>query len=497
MDRTSYYITGSDIRDAIRGHMQLLGHQGFGVTEFRVFKPMPQVAYADNEDDAVRLCLEMVGKTSGVYVGVQPRPLELFDRAPNCWRPARSGAGHNYACDSDIEHITDVYFDIDVRSAERAKGHPASGEELLYSLHAAELLCREAGMALSSMIYCSGNGHGVLAPIVPIPVDNDEISAKFKCFCQKLAEKTVHNTSVVRFDNVFNLSRVMRVIGTRNHKGQAIEGRPHRRAHIVSKSVLAMSKARSMALHHMIVNTEFEQNTLPNCEKALPQAIKCNLSKIERCCFVQYCRAHPEQISEPQWWAMITNLAHLEGGPALIHEISRLDQVRYDYANTEQLIKRVIASGYRPVSCQVLMNFSAASWGQGRFTCPRIKECPARAPMYMTSLYSVYTDQGDLTMENETRKRPIKVFRCGSVKAAVWSFPKNKDGEMVQIPSVTITKSYKDKETEEWKTTDFLNPDDLPKVVTVATEAYRHLRLESTDPGSQSEASDLLQGAEQ
>ena len=60
---------------AIRMHLQLLGHEGLGVTELRVFDPVPLVAYVDNEDDAVRLALEMEGKTSGIYVGVQPRPL--------------------------------------------------------------------------------------------------------------------------------------------------------------------------------------------------------------------------------------------------------------------------------------------------------------------------------------------------------------------------------------------------------------------------------------
>ena len=99
-------------------------------------------------------------------------------------------------------------------------------------------------------------------------------------------------------------------------------------------------------------------------------------------------------------------------------------------------------------------------------------------------------------MKNETKKPPIKVFRCGSIKASVWSFQKLKDGKTVDIPSVTITKFYKDKETDKWETTDFLYPDDLPKVVTVANEAYKYLRLTTLDPKGQSESSDLLEGAE-
>jgi hypothetical protein len=194
--------------EAIRNHLKLLGHVGFGVTEFRIFDPMPFVAYADNEDDAVRLCLEMEGKTSGVFAGVQPRPPHLFDLAPNCWRPARPGRlNGNCACDNDIEFITTVFFDIDVVSDERAKGHPASDEEIAQSLHAAQLLSREDGLAMSSTICCSGNGHYVLAPIVPIPVYSNEEAAKFKQFCMQLTAKIAGQVSGAKSDPVFNLSR--------------------------------------------------------------------------------------------------------------------------------------------------------------------------------------------------------------------------------------------------------------------------------------------------
>lgn len=38
---------------------------------------------------------------------------------------------------------------------------------------------------------------------------------------------------------------------------------------------------------------------------------------------------------------MITNLVYLEGGPELVHEISRLDMFRYDYQQTQRLIEQV------------------------------------------------------------------------------------------------------------------------------------------------------------
>ena len=372
------------LRNAIRKHLQLLGHKGLGVTELRTFDPIPMVAYVDNEDDAVRLCSQMEGKTSGIYVGVQPRPAHLFDLAPNRWVRARSGKNGNCARDIDIEYVTALFFDIDVVSSERAKGHPASDEELAQTLRAAQQLCREDGLALSSTICCSGNGHYGLVPIVPIPLDCNEIGVKFKCFCRQLAEKIACQAHGVKFDPVYNLSRVMRVMGTFNRKGQAISRRPHRWAYFVTEPVFAMS----MALHYMILNIEVEQPC--NSVNPLPKGIRCDLSKLQNCEFVHWCREHPEQVSEPLWWGLITNLACLEGGQALIHEISKLDNIRYDYSNTERVIQRVLAAGYKPVSCQTLINYAINCPSRDRFRCSRISRCPAKAAMYMSTLYTIY-----------------------------------------------------------------------------------------------------------
>jgi len=283
-----------------------------------------------------------------------------------------------------MEYITSVFFDIDVVSAERTKGHPASDEELAQTLCAAQLLCREDGLALCTTICCSGNGHYVLIPIVPIPVDSDEVAVKFRNFCRQLVEKVAGRITGVKFDPVFNLSRVMRVMGTMNRKGPPAPGRPHRRAHFVTEPMFA----RSMALHHMILNTEVDESY--NTAGPLPKGLHCDLQKLENCQFIQWCRAYPEQVSEPAWWAMITNLAYLEGGIRLIHEISRLDRYRYDYANTQRVIQRVIDAGYKPMSCTTIISETVTCPGRGRFQCSRIKQCPAKAPMYMATLHTVY-----------------------------------------------------------------------------------------------------------
>lgn len=71
--------------------------------------------------------------------------------------------------------------------------------------------------------------------------------------------------------------------------------------------------------------------------------------------------------------------------------------------------------------------------------------------------------------------KPNRRFRCGSIRAAVWSKSIIKDGIMVEVHSIKIEKSYKDR--GEWKNTSYFAVEDLPKVALVAEEAYKSLRL--------------------
>jgi len=164
-------------------------------------------------------------------------------------------------------------------------------------------------------------------------------------------------------------------MGTVNAKGQAVEGRPHRMARIVAEPM----PVSSAALHHMILNTE----TAVSSEGATASSatFRCELAKIEACEFIKWCRRSPMNVSEPQWFAMITNLAHLEGGSRLIHEISRLDMFRYDYQQTHRLIERVQDRRYSPAKCTTIK-------GNG-FCCTRLGQCQVTAPMYLTRLSSI------------------------------------------------------------------------------------------------------------
>lgn len=82
-------------------------------------------------------------------------------------------------------------------------------------------------------------------------------------------------------------------------------------------------------------------------------------------------------------------------------------------------------------------------------------------------------------MENTVEKNPIKVFRCGHVKAAIWSNSRIIDDTLTEVHSIKIDRSYKDKDSDEWKNTNTFNTEDLPKVTVVAMEAYKFIRLKT------------------
>ena len=75
--------------------------------------------------------------------------------------------------------------------------------------------------------------------------------------------------------------------------------------------------------------------------------------------------------------------------------------------------------------------------------------------------------------------KPEKKFNCGSISASIWANTKVVNGETVKLYSVMINKAYK--EDEDWKHTNSFNIEDLPKVALVANEAYKYIRLKSTN----------------
>lgn len=70
---------------------------------------------------------------------------------------------------------------------------------------------------------------------------------------------------------------------------------------------------------------------------------------------------------------------------------------------------------------------------------------------------------------------PESKFNAGSIQIAVWD-NESKEGNTFQ--SISIQKRYK--VGEEWKTTNSLNVNEIPKAILALQKAYEHLVLKES-----------------
>ncbi|MCH7720068.1 MAG: hypothetical protein IH988_03640 [Planctomycetes bacterium] len=71
--------------------------------------------------------------------------------------------------------------------------------------------------------------------------------------------------------------------------------------------------------------------------------------------------------------------------------------------------------------------------------------------------------------------RPIKVIRLGSVNASIWRNESKKGGRTTTWHSVRVCRSYREKETDDWKETEYFNPGDLLNLEHVTRRAFEFI----------------------
>ena len=73
--------------------------------------------------------------------------------------------------------------------------------------------------------------------------------------------------------------------------------------------------------------------------------------------------------------------------------------------------------------------------------------------------------------------QPIMKFAAGGVQVAVWENEgTSKDGTIRSFNSISIDRRYKDK-NDEWKSTNSLKLNDIPKAILALQKAYEYLAL--------------------
>jgi predicted transcriptional regulator len=108
---------------------------------------------------------------------------------------------------------------------------------------------------------------------------------------------------------------------------------------------------------------------------------KNGLDNVLHCEFIEYCKIYAKTLSEPLWYAMVSNLCRFDGGVEIIHEYSK-PYPDYTESETDRKIEHA-KNDSSPHTC---------GWIQKNgFDCPRYGQCHVKSPAglaYITSLES-------------------------------------------------------------------------------------------------------------
>jgi len=94
-----------------------------------------------------------------------------------------------------------------------------------------------------------------------------------------------------------------------------------------------------------------------------------NTDKILECGFVKWCKGNPEKVSEPLWYALISNLIRVKGGYSLSHELSN-PYPGYSQEDTDKKIHQAM-DRTDPMTCAYIRN--------NGFNCNRF--CGVKSPI--------------------------------------------------------------------------------------------------------------------
>jgi len=91
------------------------------------------------------------------------------------------------------------------------------------------------------------------------------------------------------------------------------------------------------------------------------------------CDFLRHCRTDAADLSEHDWYAMVTNLASFDGGTKKIHELSA-PYPGYSESVTQKKINHFLESGTGPINCSTIC--------EKGYKCPKFEkgECQVRSP---------------------------------------------------------------------------------------------------------------------
>ena len=87
--------------------------------------------------------------------------------------------------------------------------------------------------------------------------------------------------------------------------------------------------------------------------------------------------------------------------------------------------------------------------------------------------------------------KPERVFKIGAVRASIFQNTAMRNGQPILFPKVVLEVRYKDK-TGQWKGTNSLSLNDLPKAILALQKAYDCLMDKGNDGNESEESLDVV-----
>lgn len=241
-----------------------------------------------------------------------------------------------------------IPFDIDDLLIEE-------GMELKAAFDAASAASEVIGVPLQEMaVIFTGNGVQFFVLLDKPIISDDYFEATregYGLICKQIQNKLTELGIQGKVDpSVWSKGRLMRLPLTLNRK----PGRPERRAAFINGTMVPRSfDIAEISGVHAVETPEYISDTvLKNYPKPDTQAV------CEGCRFLMSCKANPNGVSEPQWYAMTSITARLDDGRALTHAYSEAYH-GYNHYETENKIDQALASS-GPRTCKNIDSL----WGE-------------------------------------------------------------------------------------------------------------------------------------
>ena len=319
-----------------------------------------------------------LNESKDVYFG-----LHLMDEPP--FLGGRASA-------DEISGVSFIHGEYDIKgAAHKEENLPETLEELLSFLHGLE--------CPPSIIVHSGNGLHTYWLLQEYTVVDDENRGLIK---RIMKGHEMHTQKLGReygwkFDSVADLARVLRIPGTVNRKNDSPKKVEIIEANLTRYPLSAFEKYADETVAYTGERIPF----VPDPDRIGPaQRI------IDGCAFIRHCQDDSANLPEPEWYAMITNVAPASDGIEAVHELSAA-YGDYSEGETDYKIKHALAQN-KPHTCRYIQECLG-------FECPA-GGCGVKAPV----VFAQYTLEeraeqllkDELTAEDVFEEKTLSIMAC-------------------------------------------------------------------------------------